>query len=101
MSGVLRIPPVLLPVLVTMTTGSPVSRSVVPLVPPLPSYSSTCSRTQSLGLGIYFAMGLSSIIGEAHESGFSPTRPRKSPPSLFYRQGRDTSEKRRGRRRHR
>ena len=28
-----------------MITGSPVSRSVVPCVPPLPSYSSTCSRT--------------------------------------------------------
>jgi hypothetical protein len=36
--GVLRIAPVLLPVCVTMITGSPVSRSVVPCVPPLPSY---------------------------------------------------------------
>ena len=35
MSGVFRIAPVLLPVLVTMITGNPVSRSVVPLVPPL------------------------------------------------------------------
>src|SRR5262249_61556130 len=55
--GVLRIAPVLLPQWVTRTTGKPVSRSVVPLVPPLLSYSSTCSRTQSRGLGIYLAMG--------------------------------------------
>src|SRR5262249_28542781 len=49
--------PVLLPQCVTSTTGSPVSRRVVPLVPPLLSYSSTCSRTQSRGLGRYFAIG--------------------------------------------
>src|SRR5436190_23420106 len=40
-----------------MITGNPVSRRVVPLVPPLLSYSSTCSRTQSRGLGTYLAMG--------------------------------------------
>src|ERR1700738_3171809 len=56
--GVFRIAPVLLPQCVTRTTGNPVSRSVVPLVPPLLSYSSTCSRTQSRGLGTYLAMGL-------------------------------------------
>src|SRR5215467_3163790 len=59
MSGVLRIPPVLFPVLVTMITGNPVSRSVLPFVPPLLSYSSTCSRTQSLGLGMYWGMEFS------------------------------------------
>src|SRR5258708_33112775 len=42
---------------VTRTTGNPVSRRVVPLVPPLLSYGSTCSRTQSRGLGIYLAIG--------------------------------------------
>src|SRR5204863_9994042 len=41
-----------------MITGNPVSRRVVPLVPPLLSYSSTCSRTQSRGLGTYLAMAL-------------------------------------------
>src|SRR5262249_40347416 len=48
--------PVLLPQWVTRTTGNPVSRRVVPLVPPLFSYSSTCSRTQSRGLGTYLAI---------------------------------------------
>src|SRR5262245_65360058 len=46
-----------------MITGSPVSRRVVPLVPPLLSYSSTCSRTQSRGLGMYLAIGRDLHIG--------------------------------------
>src|SRR6516162_2252505 len=50
-----------------MTTGNPVSRRVMPLVPPLLSYSSTCSRTQSRGLGIYLAIGtLPSEVGDLH-----------------------------------
>src|SRR5262244_2847467 len=36
-----------------ITTGRPVSRSVVPRVPPEPSYSSTWSRTQARVLGPY------------------------------------------------
>src|SRR4051794_8228142 len=36
-----------------MTTGRPVSRSVVASVPPEASYRSTCSRTQSMVLGSY------------------------------------------------
>src|SRR5436190_3605601 len=36
-----------------ITTGRPVSRSVVPCVPPDPSYSSTWSRTQARVLGSY------------------------------------------------
>ena len=36
-AGVVRIAPVLVPVCVTMITGSPVSRSVVPSFPPLRS----------------------------------------------------------------
>src|SRR5262245_7382326 len=59
MSGVLRIAPVLLPKWVTMITGRPVSRSVLPFAPLVLSYSSTCSRTQSLGLGMYSAIELS------------------------------------------
>ena len=50
-----------------MTTGNPVSRRVVPLVPPLLSYSSTCSRTQSRGLGTYLAVGTPrSEVGDLH-----------------------------------
>ena len=40
-SGVLRMAPVFAPLLVTITTGIPVSSSVVPDVPPERSYSST------------------------------------------------------------
>ena len=40
-TGVLRTLPLLAPRLVTITTGRPVSRSVVPWVPPELSYSST------------------------------------------------------------
>src|SRR4029077_5702600 len=36
-----------------ITTGRPVSRSVVPSAPPEPSYSSTWSRTQARVLGPY------------------------------------------------
>src|SRR5262249_4881883 len=52
-TGVLRILPLLTPRLVTITTGRPVSRSVVPRVPPEPSYSSTWSRTHAAVLGSY------------------------------------------------
>src|SRR5215510_3479636 len=39
----------------------------MPLVPPLLSYSSTCSRTQFQGLGIYLAIGtLPSQVGDLH-----------------------------------
>ncbi|MCP2259871.1 Helix-turn-helix domain-containing protein [Streptoalloteichus tenebrarius] len=52
-SGTLRILPLFAPRIVTMTTGRPVSHSVVPSVPPELSYSSTCSRTHWAGLGSY------------------------------------------------
>src|ERR1700678_241891 len=52
-TGVLRTLPLLAPRLVTITTGSPVSRSVVPRAPSEFSYSSTWSRTQAAGLGSY------------------------------------------------
>src|SRR5690348_3138675 len=52
-TGVLCTLPLLAPRLVTITTGRPVSRSVVPCVPPELSYSSTWSRTHARGLGSY------------------------------------------------
>jgi hypothetical protein len=52
-TGVLRTLPLRAPRLVMITTGRPVSRSVVPCVPPELSYCSTCSRTQAHVLGSY------------------------------------------------
>src|SRR5215469_5224698 len=52
-TGVLRTLPLYTPRLVTITTGKPVSRSVVPRIPPELSYSSTWSRTQAFVLGSY------------------------------------------------
>src|SRR6476660_5288082 len=52
-TGVLRNLPLLAPRLVTITTGRPVSRSVVPLVPPELSYSWTWLRTHACALGSY------------------------------------------------
>src|SRR4051794_37657479 len=45
--------PLLLPRIVTMITGSPVSRRVLALVPPDASYCSTWSRTHWARLGMY------------------------------------------------
>ena len=66
---VLRTAPVLFPRLVTMITGKPVSRSVVPSVPPLLSYTSTCSRTQSLVDGNVFGHFSSSWLQWLHDNG--------------------------------
>ncbi len=52
-TGILRILPLFAPRIVTMTTGRPVSQSVVPSVPPELSYSSTWSRIHCAGLGSY------------------------------------------------
>src|SRR5580698_3658968 len=52
-SGVLRSFPLLLPRLVTMITGRPVSRSVLARWPPDASYSATWSRTHRAVLGSY------------------------------------------------
>src|SRR5215467_2786908 len=52
-TGVLRTLPLFAPRLVTITTGRPVSRSVVPWVPPELSYNSTWSRTHAARLGSY------------------------------------------------
>src|SRR5438094_638797 len=51
MTGVLRILPLFAPRVVRMTTGR--SWSVVPCVPPEPSYSSTWSATNCIGFGSY------------------------------------------------
>src|SRR5262245_26779074 len=47
-----------------MITGNPVSPSVVPSLPPLFSYSSTCSRTHCRGLGMYSDIQFSSALSE-------------------------------------
>src|SRR4051812_36436264 len=60
MSGVFRSLPLLLPRVVTMITGSPVSRRVLARWPPDLSYSSTWSRTHLAGLGSYSP---SSVMG--------------------------------------
>src|SRR5271168_1837199 len=52
-TGVLCTLPLLAPLLVTTTVGRPVPGPAVPSVPPELSYSSTCSRTQAVGLGSY------------------------------------------------
>src|SRR4051812_2935613 len=51
--AILRTLPLLLPLVVTTMTGSPVSRSVLARSPPDASYSATWSRTQSQALGSY------------------------------------------------
>jgi hypothetical protein len=69
------------PRFVTMITGRPVSLNVNPSVPPLPSYSSTCSATHPLGLGMYSLMVtslafslLSQTFGLLHRPGLAPCR---------------------------
>src|SRR3954454_1754325 len=52
-SAVLRSLPLLLPRVVTMITGMPVSRSVLASLPPEASYASTWLRTHADGLGSY------------------------------------------------
>src|SRR6202042_3700541 len=61
-TGVLRTLPLRAPRLVMITTGRPVSRSVVPCVPPEPSYSSTWSRTHACGLGSYSSSALMALV---------------------------------------
>src|SRR5689334_17617383 len=79
MSGVLRILPDLAPSVVRTITGLP--RSVVPSVPPEPSYSSTWSRTHCSGLGWYSpTKGTSfSHLGMRHRQPQHPHPPRVFP----------------------
>src|SRR3990172_8281163 len=51
--GVLRTLPLLLPRVVRMMTGRPVSWKVLPSRPPVRSYVATWSRTRAQGLGSY------------------------------------------------
>src|SRR6266446_1607995 len=83
-TGVLRTLPLLAPRLVTITTGRPVSRSVVPCVPPELSYSSTWSRTQPRVLGSYSpltGMPLSNTFG-AYPPNAGLSWPRRRPATV-------------------